>query len=163
MGKSRKHDHLPSIAYSYNAYHGDYLAIPVSLAASFHPRNVYYVLLDPSILASEVQTLQHLIVEAVLQQQLSGPSFCNKTCVESRIFVRTGDFSVTYAGISEPLATLDALAKLLEVDGNWEFFVNLTPVDYPLASQNDISALLTGMRGFSFMGTHSSGLEHAID
>jgi len=153
---------LPSIAYSFNGYHGDFLSIPATLAAVFHPRNVYGILVDASISAPEVKKLQSLIVQAVLQQH---PKMsCTKpACVESRIFVRTGDFSVTYGGISEPLATLDAMAMLLEFDDNWEFFINLTPVDYPLASQQDISRLLASVRGLSFMGLYQLGIVHASD
>jgi len=154
-------DRLPSIAYSFNGYHGDYLSIPVALAAVFHSRNVYCVLVDASISAPQVLTLQRLIVQAVLQQYPGLSSCAEAGCIESRIFVSAADFSVTWAGISEPLATLDAMAQLLKVDENWEFFVNLTPVDYPLASQNDISKLLADARGFSFMGTFGAGMKHA--
>ena len=152
-------DPLPSIAYSFNGYLGDYLAIPASLAAVFHPRNVYCVLLDPGISAAEAATLRRLIVRAVLQ--LPAPHCLDAACVEARVSVSRGEFSVTWGGISEALATLDALERLLDADGRWEFFVNLTPMDYPLASQDDIAALLANARGVSFAGTFEKGPERA--
>ena len=143
----------------FNGYRGDYLAIPTALAAVFHPRNVYYVLLDPGISEAEAATLRRLVVRAVLQ---SPPRHCpDAACVESCLHVRGGDFSVTWAGISEPLATLDTMAQLLAADDRWDVFINLTPLDYPLASQNDIAVLLAHVRGFSFAGSYEAGPRQA--
>ena len=163
--QSSLEDGLPSIAYSFNGYHGDYLSIPVALAAVYHPRNVYCVLVDGSFTAPEVDTLHRLILEAV-QKRHPDLSICDEAdtvaaCIVSRIFVHAGDFSVTWGGISEPLSTFDAMQKLVELDDHWSFFVNLTPLDYPLASQDDISELLKHEKGLTFMGTHASSIDVA--
>mmetsp|Transcript_269 Transcript_269/g.734 ORF Transcript_269/g.734 Transcript_269/m.734 type:complete len:513 (+) Transcript_269:140-1678(+) len=137
------------IAYAFNGYLGDMFSIPTALAAVFDVDNVYGVMLDASVNKSSMEILKQLIVEYVLES----PNGClTVTCVEQRVFVTKGEFSVTYGGISESLPVLDIMHMLLEFNSEWDFFINLTPFDYPLGSQEDIQKLLTKMKGQSFCG-----------
>merc|ERR1712166_1075498 len=90
-------EELPIIAYSFVGYHGDMFGIPIALAAVFHPRNVYGVLLDASVPMTQISALHKHIVD------LARTPSCDAACVEPRIFVNRLEFSVTHGGISEPL------------------------------------------------------------
>jgi len=150
-----------TVAYGFNGYIGDMYSVPAALAAIFHENNVYGVLVDGSVDASKIAELKRLITKHVLEAPGHGCE--SAACVESRVFVEAAAFSVTYAGISEPLATLDVMQMLLEFDADWDFFVNLTPLDYPLASQEDIVQILAKMKGRSYCGVSDGTLPNHAD
>ena len=145
---------LPIIAYSVVGYHGDMFGIPMALAAIFHPRNVYGVMLDASVPMMQVSALHKQIVDMVRT------SSCDAACVEAQIFVKRLDFSITHGGISEPLAYLDTLNQLLKF-AHWDFAINLTPVDYPLTDQDNIARFLSSFPNQNFLGTHATGVGRA--
>ncbi|RYG88981.1 MAG: glycosyl transferase [Alphaproteobacteria bacterium] len=56
-----------------------------------------------------------------------------------------------WGGYSLVDAELRGMAKLLEMDANWEFFINLSGQDFPLKSQSAIRAFLSANRGKEFI------------
>ena len=161
-------DTIARIAYSFCAYKGDMYAIPAVIAAIFDSDNAYYVQLDAQVTPYEVSELEDLIVKHVLDWNHGNPSnhgCLDGECVKSTIVVTTNEFSTTYRGISEPLAVIDSLQSLLELNSEWDFFINLTPLDYPLGMQMDIRKYLGSAGNHSFVGhfatwaqQHTSGL-----
>lgn len=56
-----------------------------------------------------------------------------------------------WGGYSLVDAELRGMAKLLEMDAHWEFFINLSGQDFPLKSQDAIRAFLARNRGKEFI------------
>ncbi len=59
--------------------------------------------------------------------------------------------NAVWGGYSLVDAQLRGMAQLLRMDGNWEFFVNLSGQDYPLKSQSYIADFLSRHRGKEFI------------
>ncbi len=58
---------------------------------------------------------------------------------------------VLWGGYSLVDAELRGMAELLQMDPNWEFFINLSGQDFPLKSQSRIVHFLEGSRGKEFI------------
>lgn len=59
--------------------------------------------------------------------------------------------NAVWGGYSLVDAELRGMAQLLRMDGDWEFFINLSGQDYPLKSQSYITDFLTRHRGKEFI------------
>lgn len=59
--------------------------------------------------------------------------------------------NVTWGGYSMVQAELDGIHFLLQIDFNWDYFINLSGQDYPLKSQNIIRQFLSKNKGKSFL------------
>lgn len=113
----------------------------MSLQATFHPHNVYGVLIDASVPQQRLRTLHTHILDEIGHHHTA------------RLFVRSAETSITWGGITEPLVTLEVVQQLLEFDQQWDVWINLTPADLPLAPQADIRLFLDSFPGYTFCGT----------
>ncbi|WP_332685646.1 beta-1,6-N-acetylglucosaminyltransferase [Bosea sp. (in: a-proteobacteria)] len=59
--------------------------------------------------------------------------------------------NAVWGGYSLVEAELRGMVQLLRMNGDWEFFINLSGQDYPLKSQNYIARFLTRHRGKEFI------------
>ncbi len=83
--------------------------------------------------------------EPAVARQIEGflAAYPNAALLESR--------PALWGGYSLVDAELRGMARLLEMDATWEFFINLSGQDFPLKSQAEIRAFLARNRGREFI------------
>ncbi|KAF8402882.1 hypothetical protein HHK36_010974 [Tetracentron sinense] len=133
---------LPRFAYLISGSKGDVLRLKRLLQATYHPRNYYLLHLD--LEASENERLElakYVKSDAVLQE------FNNVRVVGKAN-------RITYKGPTMIACTLHAVAILLKLAKEWDWFINLSAEDYPLFSQDDLLHI------FSYLPRELNFLEH---
>ncbi|KAK0595701.1 hypothetical protein LWI29_009203 [Acer saccharum] len=97
------------------------------LKAIYHPRNHYLLQLDAA--ASEFER-----AELAFSLQSDGSVFG----AFGNVDVVGKSYAVNKMGSSAISATLHAAALLLKIGADWDWFISLTPSDYPLVTQDDL-------------------------
>ncbi|KAK9091721.1 hypothetical protein Sjap_024898 [Stephania japonica] len=127
--------HPPAFAYYISGGRGHKDRIVRLLLAVYHPRNRYLLHLGSD--ATEEERVQ--LAQAV-RGVVSVRAFGN-------VDVMGKPDAQTYMGASNVAAMLRAAAVLLRIDSGWDWFINLSAMDYPLITQ-DGSPWLTLSRSF---------------
>ncbi|ESQ30118.1 hypothetical protein EUTSA_v10012246mg, partial [Eutrema salsugineum] len=138
-------DKLPRFAYLVGGSKGDLESLWRTLRAVYHPRNQYIV---------------HMDLESPVDERLELASRIDKDSVYSKIgnvYMITKANLVTYAGPTMVSTTLHACAILLKRNPNWDWFINLSPTDYPLVTQDDL------LYTFSTVDRNLNFIEHSSD
>jgi protein xylosyltransferase len=135
----------PRLAYLISGSEGDGQRIKRLLGAIYHPRNQYLLHLDKAARDAERISLG-LYVQSV-------PVFAAAGNVN---VIGKADF-VSYRGPTAIASTLHAAALLLRYSRNWDWFINLSPSDYPLITQDDL------LHVFSYLPRDLNFIEHSSD
>ncbi|XP_065852004.1 beta-glucuronosyltransferase GlcAT14A-like isoform X3 [Euphorbia lathyris] len=123
---SKGKDYPPIIAYWICGTKGDSKRMIRLLKAIYHPRNHYLLQLDGDSSVHERKSL----LGSVKSESLFA-SFGNVDVVGK-------SYGVNREGSSGLAAILHAAAVLLKLDKNWDWFINLSPLDYPILTQDDL-------------------------
>ncbi|XVF47119.1 hypothetical protein PTKIN_Ptkin03bG0083500 [Pterospermum kingtungense] len=116
----------PVFAYWISGTNGDSKKMLRLLKAIYHPRNQYLLQLDAG--SSEHERAQlALSVESESVFQAFG-----------NVFVEGESYAVNRMGSSALAATLHAAALFLKINADWDWFIPLSPSDYPLKTQDDL-------------------------
>lgn len=139
-GVSKKE--APRFAYLISGTKGDSQRMMRTLQAVYHPRNQYIL---------------HMDLEAPPRERLdltmsvkNDPTF--REVENVRVMAQSN--LVTYKGPTMIATTLQAIAILLKESPNWDWFINLSPSDYPLITQDDM------LHVFSNMSRNLNFIEH---
>ncbi|XP_065852003.1 beta-glucuronosyltransferase GlcAT14A-like isoform X2 [Euphorbia lathyris] len=127
---SKGKDYPPIIAYWICGTKGDSKRMIRLLKAIYHPRNHYLLQLDGDSSVHERKSL----LGSVKSESLFA-SFGNVDVVGK-------SYGVNREGSSGLAAILHAAAVLLKLDKNWDWFINLSPLDYPILTQDGLAAIL---------------------
>lgn len=100
--------------------------------ALYHPKNHYLVHLDKKVNTTIYDDIKDFLAD-----------FPNTYILESE--------NVVWGGYSMVQAELNGMNYLLNLNLNWDFFINLSGQDYPLKSQKIIRAYLTQNKGSNFI------------
>ncbi|KAG6481128.1 beta-glucuronosyltransferase GlcAT14A-like [Zingiber officinale] len=130
----------PVFAYWISGTGGDAQKILRLLKAVYHPRNHYLLHLDASSDDLERKDLARSIGSERLFR-----SFGNVDVVGQR-------YPVDQTGPSAVAATLHGAAILLRLNTDWDWFITLSAVDYPLLTQDDLLYVFTSLpRNLNFI------------
>ncbi|XP_073147713.1 beta-glucuronosyltransferase GlcAT14A-like isoform X2 [Henckelia pumila] len=111
------------------------------LQAIYHPRNQYLLYLDSSSTRKERMELALVIHSQAIFQEFDNVDVVGKT------------YAVNQMGASGLAAVLHAAAVLLKISMDWDWFIPLTTLDYPLLTQDDILYAFTSLpRDINFLG-----------
>jgi hypothetical protein len=114
----------PRLAYLISGHKGDGMRIRRTLQALYHPRNYYIVHLDLEAPPKErVELARYVRYDPVFQE------------VGNAIMIGKANI-VTYRGPTMVATTLHGAAILLKRFKDWDWFINLSASDYPLATQD---------------------------
>ncbi|KAJ9168622.1 hypothetical protein P3X46_020122 [Hevea brasiliensis] len=130
---SKGYGYPPILAYWICGTSGDSKRMLRLLKAIYHPRNQYLLQLDAD--SSDYERVD-LVVS--IQSQNLFRSFGNVNVVGK-------SYGVNRIGSSALAATLHAAALLLKLNQDWDWFINLSPADYPIMSQDDILHVFTSL------------------
>ncbi|KAK9232653.1 hypothetical protein WN943_022901 [Citrus x changshan-huyou] len=119
-------DYPPILAYWICGTNGDSKKMLRLLKAIYHPRNQYLLQLDAGAPESERAELALKV-----QSEIVFKAFGNVDVVGA-------SYAIDKMGVSALAATLHAAALLLKISTNWDWFIPLSPLDYPLMSQDDV-------------------------
>ncbi|KAK2651843.1 hypothetical protein Ddye_011699 [Dipteronia dyeriana] len=122
----------PVLAYWICGSNGESKRMLRLLKAIYHPRNHYLLQLDAA--ASESER-----AELAFSLQSDGSVFG----AFGNVDVVGKSYAVDRMGSSALSATLHAAALLLKIGADWDWFISLTPSDYPLVTQDDLLHALT--------------------
>jgi len=100
--------------------------------AIYHPDNYYLVHLDKKTGIEICEDIQDFLTD-----------FPNTYILESE--------NVVWGGYSMVQAELNGMQYLLDINAEWDFFINLSGQDYPLKSQKIIREFLTNNKGNNFL------------
>lgn len=135
----------PRLAYLISGHKGDGMRIRRTLQAIYHPRNFYVLHLDLEAPPKErVELARYVRYNPVFQE------------VGNVIMIGKANL-VTYRGPTMVATTLHGAAILLKKFKDWDWFINLSASDYPLATQDDI------LHVFSFLPRDLNFIEHTSD
>ncbi|KAL6649208.1 hypothetical protein ACP70R_013432 [Stipagrostis hirtigluma subsp. patula] len=118
----------PTLAFLLTGSAGDADRLLRLLLATYHPRNLYLLLLDRAASAADRARLVHLA--------RTGPGRDNVHVVGDPGFANP-------RGASALAATLHGAALLLRVGNGWDWFVHLDAADYPLVTPDDLLHVLS--------------------
>ncbi|KAL2518896.1 Core-2/I-branching beta-1 [Abeliophyllum distichum] len=142
----RGHGHPPAFAYYISGGRGDGDRIFRLLLAVYHPRNRY---------------LLHISADGTKEERLK-LGVMVKSLPVARAFGNVDVIGkpdpVTYMGSTHIAAILRAITILLKVDGEWDWFVTLSAMDYPLVTQDDLSHVFSSVRRDLNFIDHTSDL-----
>lgn len=116
----------PVLAYWICGTNGDSKKILRLLKAIYHPRNQYLLQLDAGAADNEKVELA-----LTVQSESAFRDFGNVDVVGK-------SYAIDKMGASALSATLHAAALLLKISTDWDWFIPLSPSDYPLVSQDDL-------------------------
>ncbi|GBG79664.1 hypothetical protein CBR_g29812 [Chara braunii] len=137
-------DEPPVLAYFLGGTKGDGNRMKRLLLALYHPHNEYLLHLDRESPAAERLDLARFVT--------LHPTFIRVGNV--RVIVNSN--LVTYRGPTMIATTLHGMAILLKETSRWDWFINLSPSDYPLITQDDFLYVLSSVpRDLNFLD-HSS-------
>jgi protein xylosyltransferase len=135
----------PRLAYLISGNKGDGMRIRRTLQAIYHPRNYYILHLDLEAPPKErVELARYVRYDPVFQE------------IGNVIMIGKANL-VTYRGPTMVATTLHGAAILLKKFKDWDWFINLSASDYPLATQDDI------LHVFSFLPRDLNFIEHTSD
>ncbi|KAG6538111.1 hypothetical protein ZIOFF_003222 [Zingiber officinale] len=117
----------PVFAYWISGTGGDAQKILRLLKAVYHPRNHYLLHLDSGCDDLERKYVAHSIESERLFEAFRNVDIVGKS------------YPVDRTGPSAVAATLHGAAVLLRLDADWDWFITLSAVDYPLVTQ-DVSS-----------------------
>ena len=117
---------VSNVAFFIQVSNSSILLLPRLLRAIYHPQNVYIIHFDYKISYHQRNTVSTLLLE---EQRYSE----NVHIMESE--------SVSYAGVSMVLNTINAISQLLKMSDQWQYFINLSASDYPLVSPQTLRYL----------------------
>ncbi|KAL5825514.1 hypothetical protein ACOSQ3_021577 [Xanthoceras sorbifolium] len=123
---SKGRGYPPVLAYWICGGKGDSKRMLRLLKAIYHPRNQYLLQLDAGAPESERAELAISI-----QSGSAFGAFGNVDVVGK-------SYPVDMMGSSALSATLHAAALLLKIGSDWDWFISLSPSDYPLVTQDDL-------------------------
>ncbi|CAM8886050.1 unnamed protein product [Rhodiola kirilowii] len=133
-------DDPPSFAYYISGGQGDNDRVLRLLLAVYHPRNRYLLHLGTDASDDERGALADLIelVPAIR-------AFRN-------VDVMGKPNRINYMGSTNIADTLRAVAILLKIDHAWNWFIQLSPSDYPLVTQDDLAYVFSSIgRNYNFI------------
>ncbi|KAI9170003.1 hypothetical protein LWI28_020953 [Acer negundo] len=136
----------PAFAYYISGGRGDKDRIFRLLLAVYHPRNRYLL-----HLGAEASEEERLRLAAAIRSVPAIRTFENVDVVGK-------PDRVTYMGSSNLAAVLRAVAILLKVDREWNWFIALSAVDYPLVTQDDLAHVFSSVRRDLNFIDHTSDL-----
>lgn len=122
--KEKGYAYPPILAYWIYGTNGESQRILRLLKAIYHPRNQYLLQLDAA--SSEYERGE--LALSVRSEGVFG-SFGNVDVVGK-------SYALNEMGSSVLAATLHAAALLLKISADWDWFITLTPSDYPLLTQD---------------------------
>ncbi|KAJ4718782.1 Beta-glucuronosyltransferase [Melia azedarach] len=123
---SKGEGYPPVIAYWICGTNGDTKRMLRLLKAIYHPRNQYLLQLDSGAPESEKAELAQTV-----ESESAFKAFGNVDVVGR-------SYAIDKMGVSALSATLHAAALLLKLSTDWDWFIPLSPSDYPLISQDDL-------------------------
>ncbi|XP_042390135.1 beta-glucuronosyltransferase GlcAT14A-like isoform X2 [Zingiber officinale] len=136
----------PVFAYWISGTGGDAQKILRLLKAVYHPRNHYLLHLDSGCDDLERKYVAHSIESERLFEAFRNVDIVGKS------------YPVDRTGPSAVAATLHGAAVLLRLDADWDWFITLSAVDYPLVTQDDLLHVFTSLpRNLNFID-HTSDL-----
>eukprot|EP01023_Acetabularia_acetabulum_P040653 TRINITY_DN3941_c0_g1_i1.p1 TRINITY_DN3941_c0_g1~~TRINITY_DN3941_c0_g1_i1.p1 ORF type:complete len:398 (-),score=25.44 TRINITY_DN3941_c0_g1_i1:131-1324(-) len=125
MAENWQEPNLAKIVYFMPIYKGEERRGIQLMSRIVVPRNVYFV---------------HMAHNLILQQPvLAGLQYLNKT---SKNIFMVDSYMVNYRGISSVDVELTAMSKALNNVQNWDYFITLSALDYPLMTQQNIAKLI---------------------
>ncbi|KAJ8753948.1 hypothetical protein K2173_001846 [Erythroxylum novogranatense] len=137
---------LPRLAYLISGTRGDGSQVKRLLQAAYHPRNFYLLHLDFEALDSErIELARYAKSESAIRE------------FRNVMVIGKADL-VTYKGPTSIASTLHGVAVLLKLAGDWDWFVNLSPSDYPVMPQDDILHIFSYLPGDLNFIEHTSSL-----
>ncbi|KAM7505141.1 hypothetical protein LguiB_004045 [Lonicera macranthoides] len=127
LNKSTPNPHYPiSFAYLISASKGDTDKVKRAVRALYHPANHYLIHMDYGATEEDHREIAGFVAgEAVFRQV-------------GNVWVVGKPNLVTYRGPTMLATTLHAMAMLLRINANWDWFINLSASDYPLVTQDDL-------------------------
>lgn len=132
----------PRFAYLISGTKGDSQRMMRTLQAVYHPRNQYILHMD-----LEAPPRERLDLTMSIKNDLTFREVGNvRVMAQSNL--------VTYKGPTMIATTLQAIAILLRECANWDWFINLSPSDYPLVTQDDM------LHVFSNISRNLNFIEH---
>ncbi|VFQ78149.1 unnamed protein product [Cuscuta campestris] len=143
--------HPQAFAYYISGGKGDAERMFRLLLAVYHPRNRYLLHIGADGSEEERRKLGVLVrsVPAIR-------AFCNVDLVGK-------PDPVTHMGSTNIAAVLRAVAIMLKVDSGWDWFITLSPRDYPLVSQDELFHVFSNVRRDLNFIDHSSDLGWKMD
>ncbi|GMN48140.1 hypothetical protein TIFTF001_017318 [Ficus carica] len=123
---SKETGYPPVLAYWIFGTNGDGERILRLLKALYHPRNRYLLQLDAGSSEYEKGELALSVQSERVFQAYGNVYVVGKSCVLNEM------------GSSSLAATLNAVALLLKISADWDWFMTLTASDYPLMTQDDL-------------------------
>ncbi|KAI3960945.1 hypothetical protein MKW98_019146 [Papaver atlanticum] len=132
----------PRLAYLISGTKGDGMRMKRLLQVVYHPWNYYLLHLDIEATDNERIELAKYVKFDLVMRRFDNVKVVGKANV------------VTYKGPTMIAATLHGVAILLKQGMDWDWFINLSPSDYPLMSQDDI------LHVFSYLPRDLNFLEH---
>lgn len=121
---SKEIGYPPVLAYWIFGTNGDGERILRLLKALYHPRNRYLLQLDAGSSEYEKGELALSVQSERVFQAYGNVYVVGKSCVLNEM------------GSSSLAATLNAVALLLKISADWDWFITLTASDYPLMTQD---------------------------
>lgn len=79
-----------------------------------------------------------------------GKEIATFLAIYPNVFISTSE-NITWGGYSMVQAELDGIKFLLNINADWDYFINLSGQDYPLKSQRKIREFLTQNRGNNYI------------
>ncbi|XP_043808069.1 beta-glucuronosyltransferase GlcAT14A isoform X2 [Manihot esculenta] len=123
---SKGHGHPPILAYWICGSSGDGKRMMRLLKAIYHPRNQYLLQLD-----SDAVDYERVDLLVWIKSENLFTSFGN-------VYVVGKSYGINRIGSSALAAILHAAALLLKLNQDWDWFINLSPSDYPIMTQDDL-------------------------
>ncbi|KAI3763790.1 hypothetical protein L2E82_13787 [Cichorium intybus] len=135
----------PAFAYYISGTHGDADRIFRLLLAVYHPRNRYLLHIGTEGSADERRKLSVLVKSVPAIRAFGNVDVIGKPD------------PTTYMGASNIAAILRAAAIFLKVDRDWDWFITLSALDYPLLTQDDLS------HAFSTISRDANFIDHTSE
>ncbi|KAI3720090.1 hypothetical protein L6452_21000 [Arctium lappa] len=135
----------PAFAYYITGTRGDAERIFRLLLAVYHPRNRYLLHIGTEGSEDERRKLSVLVKSVPAIRAFGNVDVIGKPD------------PTTYMGASNIAAILRAAAIFLKVDGDWDWFITLSALDYPLLTQDDLS------HAFSSISRDANFIDHTSE
>ncbi|XP_078165724.1 beta-glucuronosyltransferase GlcAT14A-like [Carex rostrata] len=144
-------EYPPSFAYIISGTGGENKRIIRLLQSVYHPRNYYLLQLDSGSTEEErIELGKYVKNEQIFRTY-------------GNVFVLGKANAVEWSGSSMVATTLHGAAVLLKLCKNWDWFINLSSLDYPLVTQDDLlDAFMSVPRDLNFID-HTSQLDWKED
>lgn len=134
-----------SFAYLISASKGDADKVKRAVRALYHPANHYLIHMDFGAAEKDHREIAGFVAGEPVFRQVGNVWVVGKPNL------------VTYRGPTMLATTLHAMAMLLRINANWDWFINLSASDYPLVTQDGMVSALFFIF-FYTNGTHCDRL-----